>query len=75
MSSIDLTLDQVKWTCTVCGSTSGCDCWEQCSCGWSALRSEKWCRNPNTIRCSIKLKHGKWNPKTRRYEKREEVAQ
>ena len=43
--------------CNMCGSKAGtCDCWEQCSCGWTAERG-KPCRNPKTTQCSTKIKH------------------
>lgn len=44
-----------------------CDCWERCSCGWFAEKG-KPCRNPNTARCTTKLKYGQYNRKTKRYE-------
>jgi len=54
--------------CTKCGAKPGqCDCWEKCSCGWFAEKG-KPCRNPETRKCSTKVKYGKWNRSTRRYE-------
>lgn len=45
--------------CTLCGAGYGaCDCWTQCSCGWTAEKG-KPCNNPNTSRCSTKVAHGK----------------
>lgn len=58
----------VKFYCTMCNSAMGaCDCWETCSCWITNLRGE-FCRNPETTRCSSKLKYGKYNRKTKRYE-------
>jgi hypothetical protein len=67
MTPIELLLSGVGWKCLACGSSAGCDCWEKCSCGWTAEKGQM-CRNPDTIRCSTKLKYGTWNRKTRRYE-------
>lgn len=42
--------------CLNCGAKMGqCDCWERCSCGWFAEKG-KPCRNPETTKCSTKLK-------------------
>lgn len=70
----DLLAGRATLYCVICSapSTAGkdtCDCWEKCSCGWSALKGEP-CRNPATTRCSTKVKYGKYNRKTRRYEKK-----
>lgn len=46
----------VEWACAKCGSKTGCSCWERCSCGWYAEKG-KACTNPNTTRCSTKLKY------------------
>ncbi len=55
---IDRLLDTVKFGCLICGAPMGkCDCWEACSCGWTA-RKGKPCGNPNTTRCSTKVKYG-----------------
>lgn len=51
--------------CTKCGASqeSGCDCWEQCSCGWVAEKGQP-CRNPKTVRCSTKARfYGFHKPK------------
>lgn len=55
--------------CVKCGAQGigNCACWEQCSCGWTA-EAGKPCNNPDTARCSTKLKYGKYNRKTKRYE-------
>lgn len=54
--------------CVKCGEKLDvCDCREKCSCNWMAERGTI-CNNPETIRCSLKLKYGKWNRRTRRYE-------
>jgi hypothetical protein len=58
----------LKMKCAICGEES-CGCWEKCSCGWSTLAGEP-CRNPATTRCSTKVKYGRYNRKTKRYEKR-----
>jgi hypothetical protein len=69
MTLIDALFARADLRCTICGAPAGtCDCWERCSCGWHALRGEM-CRNPETIRCSTKLKYGVYNRRTRRYEK------
>lgn len=55
--------------CAKCG-TKGflkCDCFEQCSCGW-ITDAGKPCDNPETTRCSTKVKYGTYNRKTKRYE-------
>lgn len=46
--------------CVVCKTPSneGCTCWEDCSCGWSALRGFQ-CGNPATTKCSTKLKYSR----------------
>lgn len=67
MDGINRLIDAVM-KCVKCGAAVGkCDCWEKCSCGWSNSRG-KFCRNPNTIRCSSKLKYGQWNRSTRVYD-------
>lgn len=55
--------------CLKCGAkgVGTCDCNERCSCGWIADKGQP-CRNPATARCSTKVKYGKYNRKTRRYE-------
>ena len=65
---IDLLIDRSGLRCTKCGATkeAGCDCWEQCSCGWTAEKGMP-CGNPNTARCSTKVKYGKHNRKTKRH--------
>ena len=70
MSAIAELIRRTPMTCTKCGhvgAVASCDCWEKCSCGWWAERGEP-CRNPDTARCSTKVKYGKYNRKTRRYE-------
>lgn len=56
-------------SCTKCGKKGfmTCDCWEQCSCGRIADKG-KPCNNPETGRCSTKVRYGKYNRKTKRYE-------
>jgi hypothetical protein len=45
--------------CVKCGAAYGaCDCWERCSCGWTAEKG-KSCGNPETTHCSTKLKYGR----------------
>lgn len=68
-SPIESLLDKVDWKCAICGQSKriGCDCQEKCSCGWT-VRKGRQCGNSTTIRCSTKIKYGKWNRKTRRYE-------
>lgn len=54
--------------CLLCGAAMGrCDCWEKCSCGYSARKGEP-CRNPETRRCSTKVKYGKYNRSSKRWE-------
>lgn len=70
----ELRAGTLKMRCVKCG-TEGvgfnfCGCWEKCSCGWTADAGQQ-CRNPDTIRCSTKVKYGKWNRKTKRYEPKE----
>ena len=43
------------------------DNFERCSCGWFAAKGEP-CDNPEMSRCSTKIKYGKYNRKTKRYE-------
>ncbi len=67
-SPLEIMIDATTLSCTVCGAKrGGCDCWERCSCGWYARRG-MLCKNPETQRCSLKLKYGKWNRRTLRYE-------
>ena len=43
--------------CGLCGAAMGkCNCWEKCSCGWTARRGQP-CNNPNTTKCSTKVKY------------------
>lgn len=77
MSILDL-LNGASMRCARCkaelpsgGDIEACGCWEKCSCGWTA-EAGKQCTNPNTIRCTTKLKYGKWNPSTRRYDPKPE---
>ncbi len=68
MSGIDALFSKANMRCTKCAAPMGdCDCWEQCSCGWTAEKGMP-CRNPRTARCSTKVKYGKYNRKTKRYE-------
>lgn len=55
--------------CTKCGAKGlfTCDCWERCSCGWSAERG-KICGNPQTKSCSTRCKYGKYNRRTKTWE-------
>ncbi len=56
-SPIDAMIGRADMRCTKCGAKAGtCDCWEWCSCGWTAERG-KPCRNPKTTQCSTKIKH------------------
>lgn len=43
------------------------DNFERCSCGWFAAKGQP-CDNPEMSRCSTKVKYGKYNRKTKRYE-------
>ena len=43
------------------------DNFERCSCGWFAAKGQP-CDNPEMSRCSTKIKYGKYNRKTKRYE-------
>ena len=56
-------------TCSRCGTKGigNCDCFERCSCGWFADKG-KPCGNTETARCSTKVKYGKYNRRTKRYE-------
>jgi hypothetical protein len=56
-------------SCTKCG-TKGigkCGCFERCSCGWLAERG-KPCGNPQTRACDTRLRYGKYNRRTKRWE-------
>lgn len=55
--------------CLKCGTPGigTCSCWERCSCGWTA-EAGKPCGNQVTRRCSTKLRYGKYNRRTKRYE-------
>jgi hypothetical protein len=65
---IERLIDNAGLHCTICNAPYGtCDCWVRCSCGWSARRGEP-CRNPETARCSTKVKYGRYNRRTKRYE-------
>lgn len=58
--------------CCKCGATASisdpeaCGCWEKCSCGWLNAKGA-FCSNPKTMRCSNKLKYGKWDRRLRAY--------
>lgn len=58
--------------CVRCGALGvfTCDCHERCSCGWFADKGQP-CGNPNTARCSTKVKYGVYNRRTKRYEPKE----
>lgn len=65
---INRLIDAADLRCTKCDAPKNtCDCWEWCSCGWYAEKG-KPCRNPETRRCSTKVKYGAYNRKTKRYE-------
>lgn len=67
-SPIERLIDASGMRCTICKAAMGtCDCWEKCSCGWSALKGEV-CHNPATRSCSTKVKYGKYNRRTKRWE-------
>ena len=69
MSSILDLFPGVVFTCTLCDRVKGdpaCQCWEKCSCGWSAMRGE-FCDNPKTKRCSLKLKNGRYDRSRREW--------
>lgn len=52
-SPIDRMIDAAELRCTVCNAPRGkCDCWSECACGWSFLKSDK-CRNP--VHGAVKL--------------------
>lgn len=57
--------------CTKCGQPGNFGCWVRCSCGWSA-EAGRPCGNPETTRCSTKVRFGFYNRKTRRYEAKSE---
>ena len=55
---IERLIDATPMRCTLCKAPAGtCQCWEDCSCGWSVPRYTA-CRNPDTTDCSTKLKYG-----------------
>ena len=57
-SPIEILIDSCGMKCCKCGADAGkCDCWTECSCGWSAEKGQP-CNNPATTRCSTKLKFG-----------------
>ena len=59
---------QVEFKCCKCHKImKDCQCHENCSCGWIAEKG-KPCRNPNTKSCTTKVKYGKYNRKTKRWE-------
>ena len=72
MSSPIETMINASVRCLRCGTLGfmKCDCHEKCSCGWIAERG-KPCRNPETRACSTKVRYGKYNRKTKRYESQE----
>lgn len=56
MAVIDALFSKANMKCTVCGAPAGdCDCWERCSCGWSACKGEPF-SNPKTKRYTTKVK-------------------
>jgi len=57
-SPIERMIDSVM-KCSLCEAPMGtCDCWTHCSCGWWA-KTGYACRNPETTRCSTKMKCGR----------------
>ena len=74
-SGLEIMINAADLRCTICGSprSVGCDCWEKCSCGWFARKGEP-CNNSVTTRCSTKLKYGKYNRRTKRYERKDPPA-
>lgn len=58
MSVMDALFKKSEMRCVLCDTiaSEGCQCWERCSCGWSAMRGFQ-CRNPETKKCSTKLKY------------------
>lgn len=58
LAPIDMAFAKAKMRCTICEQpTLEClKCWEQCSCGWSALRGFQ-CNNPDSKKCSTKVKY------------------
>lgn len=64
MTPIEIMFSKAKMRCAVCDtlSTDGCLCWEKCSCGWSAMRGFQ-CNNPDTTRCSTKIKYKRQSTK------------
>lgn len=68
MNPIDYLLSKVEFKCGKCGAKMGsCDCWERCSCGWQAEKG-RMCGNPETKSCTSRVKHGKYNRRTKRWE-------
>jgi hypothetical protein len=65
MSIHDIITKAVR--CVKCGGPVGCACWERCSCGITTEAGTP-CRNMETRACSTKVKYGKYNRRTRRYE-------
>lgn len=62
-SVTDALIDNSGLRCTKCGASMecGCDCWEVCSCGWSAEKGRP-CNNPQTVRCSTKARFYGFRP-------------
>ena len=55
---IERMIDATPMHCTLCKQpASTCQCWEDCSCGYSTRRHTP-CSNPATTDCSTKLKYG-----------------
>lgn len=56
-TSLDRMID-ASVRCSKCGTPGvlNCLCYVECSCGWYAERG-KPCRNPETTRCSTKLRY------------------
>ena len=70
MSGLSRAIDAVM-SCLKCGAlgVDTCACWEKCSCGWRNSPGE-FCRNPETQRCSSKMKYGVYNRRTKQREPR-----
>lgn len=71
MSLGDLIAKSVR--CTKCGTqgVGNCDCWVRCSCGWF-VEPGKFCPNPETKRCMMKVHNGRYNRRTRAWEPKPE---
>lgn len=47
MSMLDTLFGKANMRCTICETSTkvGCDCWTECSCGWSFQKGTS-CNNP-----------------------------